>query len=1405
MRHNATAMTWLQRGLLAVLGTTLVVAGLQATGNAVAKVNVADGTVWLASPPMGTMVQVSASSEQVLATVSVARQGDPLTAAQDGHSALVLNRSTGEVGRVDGATLHYGQQRSFASSSSDLQLLSGKTRAYVLDTGQGVVHSLDLGHLAPAKDTPLGTGPKEAQVDSKGNLWALDTEGQVTLVTAKGDSYTAKVAGKGASLTLADDKPYVVDPGGQTDNGKHENAKVVALDVHNAKADRRYCLDGVDQPGLLTTGTRTNNGRQLVMALVPGASQVVTSDLGNRKCTVLGVSDDMPGADQTHSTSYGKPVAHGDLLFVPVVSRGQVMVIDTAENRIVRTIDKNELFVKFTGQPFELLVDDSNVWFNNLGGPEASVIGRDGVLMRVLKYESSTSGVKGKGNVDAGIAATSDANALQVNVDPGKGTINTERPGTTTDPKATGTQGSGGSGSGKDGKGKGTGAGVNAAQGESQTATLTVIPPGAPSKDAPGSSLSLPDVSITPGDNRVAGPGSAGIAPLPAGSAADLPPAPKLAKLTANFAYSARVVEAGQTVAFQDTSTGSPPPNSWQWDFGDGSPLERSQHVMHVFKTAGTYSMSLSVSNGSASDKTPPFQIEVVGPNQPPSANFTFDPPNPEVGSPVQFTDNSAGIVSDWSWSWGDGTVASGKVASKTFTTPNQYKVTLTVRNQFGSSSATKTVSVVDKVIAPKATFTFSPTKIAVNDPVTFSDTSIGGPTTYRWDFGDGSGDFGNTKQWIHKFAKAGDFNVKLTVSNARGTSEVTQKVTVLATTQPPKAAFTATANTAEVNQKITFTFTPSSAGDNGITPGTPTGYTWDFGDGTPPPRTPAADHAWTLPGTYNVTLTVTNDAGTSTSTPLAVKIDKASTKLVATFSVRPGSTAQDPARPNTPVDFRDLSGPTVTTWEWDFGDGAKGSGAAVTHSYARAGTYTATLKVSDGVQTATTTNRVFVVGATTPPVADFTYGPAKPQVSAPVAFSDRSTGTPTSWKWDFGDGKGQSAEQNPSHIYGSAGTYNVTLTATNAAGQMSPPKTVAVTVTVVALPPPKPDFTVGPAPLNAGKVLTFTDVTPNAPNAVSTPVFTFPTGTVTPQPGTRSAQYTFADAGTFPVTMKSCLVEDPANCAQATQQIQVQAAVDPPQAGYVLSGAIVDQTTGIVDGEVIFTDTSKGSGITSSTWVIGTRTFTGTEVRFTAASPGDVTVSHMVTNAAGSNEVKGVVHFVARQLPTAQFSVGTATAGSPVQFTDQSTGSPTRWRWDFGDGTTSTEQSPAHTFARSGSMTVTLWASNQFGESSPTSRTVVVDPAAPQPKIQITSGQAAAATPTTPITVRQNTAVQLTDAGATADITSWDWNFGDSTAKGTGQNVSHTWSQVGTYSVVLISTNSRSVTGTNTVTIRVI
>ncbi len=77
-------------------------------------------------------------------------------------------------------------------------------------------------------------------------------------------------------------------------------------------------------------------------------------------------------------------------------------------------------------------------------------------------------------------------------------------------------------------------------------------------------------------------------------------------------------------------------------------------------------------------------------------------------------------------------------------------------------------------------------------------------------------------------------------------------------------------------------------------------------------------------------------------------------------------------------------------------------------------------------------------------PVANFTWSPQTPTVGLPIQFTDASTGDPTSWAWDFGDGA-TSVENNPSHTFAAVGSFNVALTATNDAGSNTASQPVTV------------------------------------------------------------------------------------------------------------------------------------------------------------------------------------------------------------------------------------------------------------------------------------------------------------------------------------------------------------------------
>lgn len=154
-------------------------------------------------------------------------------------------------------------------------------------------------------------------------------------------------------------------------------------------------------------------------------------------------------------------------------------------------------------------------------------------------------------------------------------------------------------------------------------------------------------------------------------------------------------------------------------------------------------------------------------------------------------------------------------------------------------------------------------------------------------------------------------------------------------------------------------------------------------------------------------------------------------------------------------VNFTDLSSGPVISWSWDFGNGGTSTAQNPSHEYTSAGTYTVNLTVTSEICSDTETKTDYITVSTSP-VADFAGDPTSGYAPLTVSFTDLSTNSPTSWSWDFGDG-GTSTEQNPTHTYDTAGTYTVSLTASNACG--SDIETKADYVTVTEAPPEAPMF----------------------------------------------------------------------------------------------------------------------------------------------------------------------------------------------------------------------------------------------------------------------------------------------------------------------------------------------------------
>ncbi len=299
------------------------------------------------------------------------------------------------------------------------------------------------------------------------------------------------------------------------------------------------------------------------------------------------------------------------------------------------------------------------------------------------------------------------------------------------------------------------------------------------------------------------------------------------------------------TFNFNDVSTGSV--QSWWWDFGDGT-TSSTQNPVKIYNSGGNYPVTLTVSNAISSSST----TQVVSTYGALSANFTrtMFPPNGVVPVTVNFTDTSSGNPTTWVWHFPDGSASTAQNPSKMFTAAGNYDVTLSVTNPAGGPSTTDRI--VSVYAMPGASFTASAFSGTAPVNINFTDTSIGNPVSWLWNFGDGTT---STAQNPSKtYAVAGNYNASLTVTNPAGLSALVAVVRIYSS---PAAGFSASPTVNGTGSPITFTDQST---------GNPAAWSWNFGDGTTSTlQNPAK--AYDTEGTYDVGLTVTNPVGSNSVT----------------------------------------------------------------------------------------------------------------------------------------------------------------------------------------------------------------------------------------------------------------------------------------------------------------------------------------------------------------------------------------------------------------------------------------------------------------------------------------------------------------------------------------------------------
>jgi len=259
---------------------------------------------------------------------------------------------------------------------------------------------------------------------------------------------------------------------------------------------------------------------------------------------------------------------------------------------------------------------------------------------------------------------------------------------------------------------------------------------------------------------------------------------------------------------------------------------------------------------------------------------------------------------------------------------------------------------------------------------------------------------------------------------------------------------------------------------------------------------------------------------------------------LVAKFTANPTTPTEDQ------VVLFDASSSTTTgaaiiNYSWDFGDRRPGaSGLTATHSYGDAGTFVATLTITDAVGGTASSSQSLVVGQGAEPTATFTTSPATPLPSQPVFFNASASRPATgrsivSYSWDFGDGSPAASGIQTSHVYTVNGTYKVTLTVTDDAGH----KGTFATDVPVGDDTPTAVFTFLPAAPTAGTTVAFnaTGSSAVAGRTISSYTWSFGDGGTGSGP---TPSHPYALAGVYNVTLT--VVDSQGKSKSTTTQLTV-------------------------------------------------------------------------------------------------------------------------------------------------------------------------------------------------------------------------------------------------------------------------
>ncbi len=380
----------------------------------------------------------------------------------------------------------------------------------------------------------------------------------------------------------------------------------------------------------------------------------------------------------------------------------------------------------------------------------------------------------------------------------------------------------------------------------------------------------------------------------------------KVLDMEGDFRFSATSTCDEFTVPFENLSTGTPPPTSWLWDFGDGD-TSTDEEPVHVYDELGEYSVTLEVTSP---EGTCLFSKggAVVFTNPIPGFTTTKNEFCPDDLVKVANTTTNAVI---YEWDYGDGRRADFEAPSIVYTETGSYDIALFATDAFGCE---KKLVKEDFIIIEKPTADFSvasPSGACPPFTAIFSDESESNIEEWQWDFGDGGQS--TLQDPANVYLKPGNFDVKLTVKDKNGCVD-SKTASQFVSVGGPTGNFSPEKTELCTSDLVNFTATVTNA----------VMLKWDFGDGNVEETTDGeATHAYASVGTFTPALLLIDAQGCENLADGAVSLFVKDTTAF-TISISPTC-----IKAGEPISMKaSTEGDDIVAYDWWIDGIEQGSGA---------------------------------------------------------------------------------------------------------------------------------------------------------------------------------------------------------------------------------------------------------------------------------------------------------------------------------------------------------------------------------------------------------------------------------------------------------------------------------------------